>query len=284
MSGIERIESFERDGLIFDVVDTGPLDGELVILLHGWPETARSWEKVAAILNEKGYRTLAPNQRGYSPRARPNSVRAYRIDELVADIVALIKRAGGGPVHLAGHDWGAMVAWTLAAAHPELVKTLNTLSVPHPGAFMRATLKGDQLKKSYYIGLFQIPRLPEWILMRSPHSVFGTMLRGAGMMSDEIDAAIRDLVDSGALPTTLNWYRAMRYPSKLVRVAKIKRPTLYIWGERDIALSRAGAELAGDYVDAPYRLFVMKGASHWLPTQYPEDVAEAMLENFKQAE
>lgn len=282
MSVNPRIESFEREGLRFDVVDTGPIEGELVVLLHGWPETARSWAKVARLLNEEGYRTLVPNQRGYSPGARPRAIRAYRIDALVEDVVALIERAGGGPVHLAGHDWGAAVAWSLASSRPDLVRTLTTLSVPHPSAFIRAMAKGDQLKKSYYIGLFQIPFLPEWLLSNRP-TVFRRMLRGSGMTHEEIDHVFRDLVDSGALPTTLNWYRAMRYPSALARTSKIKRPTTFIWSDKDVALSRDGAELTADYVDAPYRLVVMEGATHWLPTQHPEAVAETMLETFERA-
>src|SRR5262245_19601155 len=137
MTGGRRISSFERDGLVFDVHDRGPLEGDLVVLLHGFPQSARCWDVLAPLLNAAGYRTLALDQRGYSARARPRGRLAYRLPELTGDVLALIAAAGPGDrkAHLVGHDWGAAVAWTLAATRPDAIATLTALSVPHPAAF-----------------------------------------------------------------------------------------------------------------------------------------------------
>ncbi|MFD4432952.1 alpha/beta fold hydrolase, partial [Nocardia sp. NPDC058497] len=141
-----RLTSFTRAGLRFDVVDSGPIDGNVVLALHGFPQTASSLSELTGLLNARGYRTIAPNQRGYSPGARPRGRFAYRVSELVGDVVALIREIDRGPVHLVGHDWGAVVAWSLAGARPDLVRTLVTVSVPHPGAYVRG--RGGREKKT----------------------------------------------------------------------------------------------------------------------------------------
>src|SRR5690606_26265127 len=141
-----------NDGFTFDVIDGGPVDGDVIVLLHGFPQTATSWSKVAPLLHEAGYRSLAPHQRGYSPGARPSGRRAYSVDRLVADVAALVDTVGG-PVHLVGHDWGAIVAWAVAVERPELLRTLTTVSVPHPMAFLRSMARSTQLLHSYYMFL-----------------------------------------------------------------------------------------------------------------------------------
>lgn len=152
-----RLTSFGRDGLVFDVVDRGPLDGEVVVLLHGFPQRASSWDLLAPLLHASGYRTLAPDQRGYSPRARPRGRFSYRMSQLTKDVVALIEAAEPGhKVHVVGHDWGAAVAWTVAAARPDAVATLTALSVPHPAAFMRALFTSRQFLLSWYMYVFQL--------------------------------------------------------------------------------------------------------------------------------
>ena len=157
----DRITRVERAGLTFDVVDEGPLDGEPIVLLHGFPERATSWRLVVPALHEAGYRTLAPDQRGYSPGARPRRRRDYRLGELAADVVALIDRLGpDAKAHVVGHDWGAVVAWALALRHAKRVHTLTAVSVPHPAAYVDGLLRG-QLVKSWYMAAFQLPFVPE---------------------------------------------------------------------------------------------------------------------------
>lgn len=275
---LPRLSTFHNDDLTFEVIDTGPVDGEVVVLLHGWPETAKCWAGVSARLNAQGYRTLMPNQRGYSPLARPKGIRAYRMSRLVGDILALITTLDRGPVHLVGHDWGAAVAWSLAAGHPESVRTLTTLSVPHPGAFLSAMLSSDQLLRSYYMGLFQLPKLPELLATRY-RPVFTKLLTNAGMTADEVQIVYADIVDAGAISTSLNWYRAMFFsaPSELTR--KVTVPTMHIWSDGDTALSRRSAELARNFVDAPYQLRIMEGCTHWLPEQAPGPVTDLISES-----
>lgn len=278
MDEARRVTSFHHDGLTFDAVDTGPLDGEVIVLLHGWPQTAKCWARVAARLNADGYRTVAPNQRGYSPLARPRRVGAYRMPHLVGDVVALIERLGGGPVHVVGHDWGAAVAWALAGRHPAAVRTLTTVSVPHSGAFMRSMLSSDQLFRSYYMGLFQLPKLPELFVTRCL-GLFEKMLTGTGMTRDEVDTVYADIVEAGALTTSLNWYRAMMLTPPGYLTRKVPVPVLHVWGARDAALSRRGAELAREFASGPYRLEVLPHATHWIPEHDAERLAALVRES-----
>lgn len=149
--GPGRLTSIERDGLTFGVVDDGPLDGHPVVLLHGFPQGPSSWAPTVAALHERGFRTYALDQRGYAPGARPRGRRAYRVAELVADVVVLIDRIGG-PVTLVGHDWGAAVAWNVASRHPDRVAHLVAASVPHTAAFFASMVRSRQLLMSWYIG------------------------------------------------------------------------------------------------------------------------------------
>jgi pimeloyl-ACP methyl ester carboxylesterase len=130
------MDQYRRGDLVFDVRDAGPQDGPVVVLLHGFPQHNDSWDAVIERLTAQGYRCLAPNQRGYSPGARPRRRRDYVMTELVADVGALIDASGADKVHLVGHDWGAAVAWGAAAEYPERLATVTPVSVPHPGAFL----------------------------------------------------------------------------------------------------------------------------------------------------
>ncbi|QXV56795.1 alpha/beta fold hydrolase [Amycolatopsis sp. TNS106] len=273
MTAARRIATFDHDGLVFDVRDTGPLDGAVVVLLHGFPQTGASWTDTAAQLHQRGYRTIVPDQRGYSPRARPRGRFAYRSGRLVADTVALIETLGSGPVHLVGHDWGAVAAWSTAARRPDLVRSLTTVSVPHPGAFLRAMLTSDQLARSYYMFLFQLPWLPEFVLRRLPR-VLDRTLTGTGMTPAQIEQVRRDIVRGGALTGGLNWYRAMPFQHPAALRTRVTVPTAHVWSDGDTALSRRSAELAGQYVDAAYRLEVLTGVSHWIPEEAAATLAD----------
>lgn len=282
MTDSNRLTQFTHEGLCFEVADTGPIDGTVIVLLHGWPQTAKCWDSVAALLHQQGYRTIAPNQRGYSAQARPNKVVAYRMSQLVGDIVALINVLDVGAVHVVGHDWGSAVAWGLAANHPELVRTLTSVSVPHTGAFLRAMLSSDQLLRIYYMGLFQVPRLPEFIATRW-QSLFSKLLLGSGMTPLQLKQVYQDVVTSGALTGSLNWYRAMAYVSPFEAFKKVSVPTLHIWGARDAALSRKGAELTANYVTGQYQLKILEHANHWIPEQNPTELAGLISELIQQA-
>jgi pimeloyl-ACP methyl ester carboxylesterase len=274
-----RLTTFTRDGLTFDVLDEGPIDGEVVVLLHGFPQLNTSWSKVAPQLHAEGYRTLAPNQRGYSPGARPRGRRAYRASELAADVIALIDRVGGGPVHLVGHDWGAAVAWAVAINMPDRVRTLTSVSVPHPGAFL-ATMRKGQALHSWYMLAFNIPWLPERVLASSAGG--RRAMRGGGM-SRETYAAFRRDFDRDRLRGGLGWYRALPLGNPGAYARHCTVPTTHVWSDGDVALVRAGAELTAQYVDADYRLEVLDGVSHWIPDDQPERLAEIILERMRTA-
>lgn len=158
------MERYRHEALTFDVTDSGPAEGRIVIALHGFPEDRQCWAQLSRSLSDAGFRTLAPDQRGYSPGARPSARRSYRVSMLAGDVLALADQAGADSFDLVGHDWGAIVAWHLAARHPDRVRSLTALSVPHPRAFVSALSASSQALHSWYMVLFQIPWLPERVL------------------------------------------------------------------------------------------------------------------------
>jgi len=274
-----RLTSFERDGLVFDVRDEGPLDGEAVVLLHGFPERATCWRRVEPLLAEHGLRTYAPDQRGYSPGARPSGRRAYRTGELVRDIEALVDRIGG-PVHLVGHDWGAAVGWGLVMTRPELVRTWTAVSVPHTGAFMSSMLTSTQGLHSTYMGFFQLPMVPELLAGRG---LFEPWLRRAGMDAEDVARFRTEVLEDGALPGGLAWYRALPFSAGGASGRKVTVPTTMVWSDGDVAITRAPVEATAAFVDAPYELVVLEGVSHWIPTHAPRALADAVLARTKAA-
>lgn len=282
MTTVKRLHRFSRQGLHFDVLDSGPLDGEVVVLLHGWPLDMHCWDAVREHLNAQGLRTLAPNQRGYSSSARPKGRWAYRMPNLVADIATLITQLGSQPVHLVGHDWGSVVAWELAHRQPSLVRSLTSLSVPHSGAFLRSMLSSDQLLRVYYMGLFQLPLLPEWVFKQFP-SVIKAMLVTNGLQPIQAEKVYNDLQKSGAIAGSLNWYRAMPFTTPRSLWSKVSAPTIHAVGEKDTAVTRRSAELAARFVNAPYQMCILPGATHWLPLQEAEAVSHIVLDSIRQA-
>ncbi|HYH35533.1 MAG TPA: alpha/beta fold hydrolase [Nocardioides sp.] len=272
----ERITEFEREGLVFDVRDEGPLDGEPIVLLHGFPERATSWREVATLLHAEGYRTLAVDQRGYSPRARPKRRRDYVVPELVADVAALIDLLPDGSAHVVGHDWGAIVAWSIAIEHPEKVRTLTAVSVGHPAAFVKSFVHSGQLLKSWYMGLFQLPLVPE--RLTSSRTLGRRWLLSAGKTPEEVEQFQREMVEDGALSTALNWYRALPLSDPRTTRRKVTVPTTLVWSDDDVALGPWAPHHTEKWVDAPFCLVVLHDVTHWIPTQAPEELAQAVLD------
>jgi pimeloyl-ACP methyl ester carboxylesterase len=275
------VEQYRRDDLVFDVLDEGPADGPVVVLLHGFPQLNSSWNKVIARLTTQGYRCLAPNQRGYSPGARPPRRRDYRIPDLVEDVRVLIEASGASRVHLVGHDWGAVVAWGAAAAYPERLATVSPVSVPHPAAFLRALVSSRQALYSYYMYLFQFPLLPERFLLggRKKADRLARALRSGGQSAAAADRDARAMAEPGMLTAALNWYRAMPL-SDIRSTGKVTVPTLYVWSDRDAALSGKAAQNTGRYVSGEYRFETLRGVSHWIPDEQPDVLADLLLEWF----
>ncbi len=271
-SGSKRIERYKRDDLTFEVIDSGPLAGEPVVLLHGWPQRATMYDQVTPVLNEAGYRTFCPDQRGYSPGARPRSRFAYRVKQLVGDVVGLIDQIGQ-PVHLVAHDWGAVVAWSLAGRHPDKILSLTVASVGHPAAYMRSWLNFDQLRKSWYMAVFQLPVFPERALSKSGGRVEGLL----GMSPDALERFHREYIGDGATRGGLNWYRSLPLVSP-GDLKKVTVPTTLVWSDEDVACGEAQAKRTAQYVTGPYELITLHGVSHWIPEEAPAEFAAAILQ------
>ncbi|SHN49561.1 Pimeloyl-ACP methyl ester carboxylesterase [Geodermatophilus obscurus] len=274
------MDSFTRDGLVFDVRDGGPAGGEPVVLLHGFPQDAAAWTAVADRLHDAGLRTLAADQRGYSPGARPSGRAAYRLRELTGDVLALLDAAELGSAHVVGHDWGGIVGWALAAGHPERVRTLTALSVPHPAAMARAFVTSDQALRSWYVGLFQLPVLPERLLLAGDGAALRRMLLTSGLPSDLAGHYVRRMQEPGALSAALAWYRALPLDAR-DPVGTVRVPTLHLWSTRDFALGRTATEQTRRFVDAPYRLEVLEGLPHFIPELAPDRVAELVTQHVR---
>lgn len=271
----ERVSVLEHDGLGFDVLDEGPLDGTPVVLLHGFPERSSTWRRVTPVLHDAGLRTIAMDQRGYSPGARPRGRRSYRMHHLAGDVAALVDRIGG-PVHLVGHDWGSAVGWAVAGRFPDRVLSWTAVSVPHPAAFARAMKNPAQRRRSRYMAMFSLPVLPE-LTARKPGGRFDRSMRKAGMTDDEVARFRTEIVEYGALRHALGWYRALPLTRPGATDFEVAVPTTLVWSTRDVAIGREGVEATAEWVDAPYELVVLEGVSHWIPTQAPEPLAEAVL-------
>ncbi|MGV0746566.1 alpha/beta fold hydrolase [Mycolicibacter minnesotensis] len=272
------MERYTRDGLVFDVRDAGPPDGPVVVLLHGFPQRNDSWNGVIDRLTAAGYRCLAPNQRGYSPGARPPRRRDYRMSELIADIGALIEASGARRVHLVGHDWGAAVAWAVAADMPERLATVSPVSVPHLAAFLKSLVTSSQGLASWYMGFFQLPRLPEWLMTRGGGSGAAKALQRGGLPAAAAERDGRAMVEPGALTGGLNWYRGMPLSDVQAVTRRVAVPTMYVWSDRDFALKAKAARNTARYIDADYRFETLPGVSHWIPDAEPDRLADLLLD------
>ena len=265
--------------LTFDVRFAGPDDGAPVFLLHGFPETSLSWTQVAPQLADAGLRVIAPDQRGYSPGARPDGVAAYTTELLVADVIGLADALGIETFDVVGHDWGSVVAWLVAAAHPERVRSLTAVSVPHLRAYNDALRNDpDQREKGAYMQVFRQEGKAEQLLLDD------SARRLVAIYGDAVPTAlavryVAHLAEPGALTAALNWYRAMT--AELASAPRTVVPTTFVWGAHDQAIGRVPAEACGDFVDADYRFVELTEIGHWVPEQAPDELAAAILDRVR---
>jgi pimeloyl-ACP methyl ester carboxylesterase len=273
------VDGFVNDGLRFEVSVTGPVGGRAVILLHGFPNDRTAWDVVAPELAAAGLRVLVPNQRGYSPAARPGRRRAYRLDRLVDDVLALADQADAERFDVVGHDWGAVVAYDLAARHPHRVRTVTALSAPHPGAWLQSLIRSTQVVRSTYMLFFQLPLLPERLLGAGSAKRLRRMLTASGLNDRHAARYAARAARPHGLTGPLNWYRAFAlYPH---RVARVPVPTLLVYGTRDRFISPTAAHLCEQWVTGPYRLTELEDATHWIPEEEPARLTTLILEHFK---
>jgi pimeloyl-ACP methyl ester carboxylesterase len=269
--------------LTFDVRTAGPDDGEVVILLHGFPQTSYEWRHQIRALAAVGFRVVAPDQRGYSPGARPADVADYALPLLVADVVGLADAVGAERFHIVGHDWGAIVAWAVAVAASDRVITANPVSVPHPDAFARVLSDPEscQVEASSYFDLFVQPDSEDGFLANDQ-----ALLRGlfAGIEADAVAEYLRVLGSKPALGAALNWYRANIGDRNLQRPATgaVTVPTMFTWSDGDTALCIDGAVLTEEYVEGPYRFEVLEGVNHWIPDLGAEKMSSLLVDHLTQ--
>jgi pimeloyl-ACP methyl ester carboxylesterase len=264
------------NGLTFDVRLSGPAGGTPVLMLHGFPQHGGMWSEVVPALNAAGLRTIAPDQRGYSPGARPADPAAYKMAECVADALGLLDALGVDTAHVIGHDWGAVVGWHLAGRYPDRVRTLTAISVPHPAAHGQAIREDpDQASRSEYVALFRQVDKAERILLEDDAQRLRAMFRGVDPA--RIEEYVRPLQQPGALTGPLSWYRALSR-SDLDGLGRVAVPTTYVWSDRDVAVGRRAAEACAGWVSGEYRFVEIRGVSHWIPDEVPDVVVSTSLD------
>jgi pimeloyl-ACP methyl ester carboxylesterase len=283
----------KTNGINLHVTQAGSAQGPLVILLHGFPEYWRGWIKQIKPLAEAGFWVWAPDQRGYNLSDKPAGISAYPVEELARDVIGLIDAAGQEKCFLAGHDWGAAVAWETAMRWPERVQKLAILNVPNPDVMRRFLFsRPNQVLKSWYIFFFQLPFLPEWGLRQNNFAGLKRALAASGkpgsFSSEDIQGYIQAWNQPGALTSMLNWYRAafragLRGPRQPARIKArgVNVPTLILWGKQDIALSWEMAQPSCDLCQQGELVF-FENASHWVQHDEPLKITRHLLEFFKQ--
>ena len=276
----------QANGLRFRAMVDGPADGDMFILLHGFPEGAESWARQVDALAKAGCLAVAPDLRGYGLSDAPAGVENYAIDRLVEDVAAIIKSFGRSQAHVAGHDWGALVAWFFASRHPEMSTTLTALSVAHPAALAEASrVDEEQREKSRYVALFLQEGKAEHVLADDGYRRLRAMF-ALGPNPDAVPPAViehftKSLSRPGRLTAALNYYRANLGArggawAALTQELKIASPTTLLWGDEDPALGRRAVEATAARVDGPYELAVLEGAGHWLQFERPGEVSGAL--------
>jgi pimeloyl-ACP methyl ester carboxylesterase len=274
MIGTMVSEIIEANGTSLYVEQHG--DGEPVLLLHGWPDSARLWRHQVPVLAGHGFRVITPDLRGLGRSGRPDGVGAYRMRALVGDVIAVLDHLGVQSAHVVGHDWGAGVAWLVAMGVPDRVRTLTAISVPHPGA--PGTVRQQEM--AWYQLFFQFEGVAEATIAHDDWAWLRTFSRGYR----DLEQAIADLCRPGALTASLNLYRANlapRMPGPAREWPPVLAPTLGIWSTRDYYLDGARMRHSADLVAGSWRYEEIEGASHWVPLDAPGRLNELLLEWLK---
>ncbi len=273
------------NGIRLHAIQAGPVDGPLVVLLHGFPEYWRGWLKQIEHLPAAGYRVLAPDQRGYNLSEIPKGIEAYRIEELVMDVTGLLDALGRQDCYLVGHDWGAAVAWTTALLHSERIRKLAILNVPHPVVMSEFITKNPrQMLKSWYIGFFQIPGLADWLVRRNNFQQAVAALRGTsrpGTFSNQDIAEYQKAwQNSDGMTGMINWYRALaRYRLPTLADIRLHMPVQILWGKNDRFLSYEMAEASARLCD-DVQLTYFEDTSHWVQHEKAPEVNRALVTFF----
>tara|TARA_R110002124_G_scaffold107405_2_gene259796 strand:- start:11716 stop:12576 length:861 start_codon:yes stop_codon:yes gene_type:complete len=251
---------------IFDCRTDGDKENELVIFLHGWPETSYMWKKLMSSFSEKGFYCVAPNLRGYSKEACPNGKKHYSLNKLAKDVLDISKFLNKPKFHLVGHDWGAVIGWKLVHDNENAILSWTAVSVPHIQSFGNAIANDpEQRKMSQYVRAFQWPYLPEIKIRKNDFALFKKLWRNSAL--DEIEAYLKVFRNKKQLTASLNYYRS-NY--KLLKKAgndkilgEINVPTLFIWGNKDVAIGSEAVANSHKYMKNDYS-FLELDSGHWL--------------------
>jgi pimeloyl-ACP methyl ester carboxylesterase len=274
--------TIHANGLNFNVAVAGSGD-RLALCLHGFPESSFSWRYQMPLLAQLGYQVWAPDLRGYGGTSRPTGVEAYSLDNLRADVAALIEASGARQTVLIGHDWGALIAWNYAMFGRLPIDRLIIMNVPHPALAEKGLRTLRQLRKSWYIFFFQLPRIPEWALSRKGYAAIAQAFRGMTVDKSRFPAEVtrvyqESAAQPGALTAMLNYYRALLRNLSANRkrgTPQIKVPTLMLWGEVDAALGKELTYGTDRYV-SDLTLRYLPNVSHWVQQEAPETVNSMM--------
>ncbi|HVX15282.1 MAG TPA: alpha/beta hydrolase [Pirellulales bacterium] len=271
------------NGLRFHVATAGPGDGQLIVLLHGFPECWYGWRHQIDPLAQAGFSVWAPDQRGYNLSDKPEGIEPYAVQNLAADVAGLIVAAGRERAIVVGHDWGGVVAWHLAAMMPEIVERAVILNVPHPAIMLRQLRRSlRQMLRSWYMGFFQVPWLPEvWLAFKRGWPLARALRRTSrpGTFSpEELEQYREAWSQPRAVASMVNWYRAaLRSSARQAPATRIHVPTLLIWGARDRFLGREMARPSIDLCDNG-RLEMIEEATHWVQHEEPQRVNQLILD------
>jgi len=275
--------SIAANGLVFGSDLAGPPDGDLVLLLHGFPQTRHAWRAELPALAAAGFRACAPDQRGYSPGARPAGIDAYRTESLVADALAIADALGAERFHLVGHDWGGHLAWIAASENPGRVRTLSVLSRPHPAAFARAMADDpEQPTRSRHHRAIQRAEATDAMLADGAARLRAA-LTGQGVPAADAAEYLAVLGERAALDAAMNWYRAAGSSGLAAAdVLPVEVPTLYVWGDADATVGRRAAAGTRAFVDAPYRFVELAGIGHFVTDQAPGAFPPLLLAHLRE--
>nr|WP_299175157.1 alpha/beta hydrolase [uncultured Allomuricauda sp.] len=270
---MEKIIQIKIDELIFDCRTEGNEENTMVILLHGWPETSHMWKKLMSSLAGKGYYCVAPNMRGYSENACPKGKKHYTLDKLAKDVIDISKFLNKPKFHLVGHDWGALIGWKLVHDHQDKILSWTGISVPHPQAFGKAMMTNEeQIKMSQYVKNFQLPYLPEKGLRKDDFKILRKLWKNCEPA--EIDDYLKVFGNPNQLTASLNYYRSnyklLKQAAKGQILGDINVPTLFIWGNKDIAVGSHSVNEGHGFMKKDYE-FIELDSGHWLiQTAYTE--------------
>lgn len=269
------------NGLSLHVVEAGPANGPLLILLHGFPEFWWAWRRQITPLAEHGYHVVVPDMRGYNASDAPHEIAAYQLETLSSDILALADSFGADRFRLVGHDWGGIVAWELGARAPGRLERLVVMNAPHPDLWVGEVLShSTQALRSTYAAFFQLPWLPEAMLRAFDFAAMRAIVRRTAhpgtFEPDEMDRYVEAWSHPGSLTAMLNYYRALRKRPVPDQPRRITPPTFILWGQKDSALEEHAARNALGCCDDGNLTFVT-GATHWLHHEEPERVNTELI-------